>query len=219
MTRVSPCDTGAYEFQLPPPPNDVCALAANVGPGSFLFTNVGANTDGPPQPCGGFTGLPGQDSDVWFRYTATCAGISTITIAPVPVPPSIPDRLLAVYPICPTGGGPPPIVCGSAPGPVSGTVQHQLGQSFIIRMGMPGGNQGDSTLDITVTCACAQDIDGDFDVDTDDLVAVILNWGPCPSPCPPRCAQDIAPLGPPQGNCAVDSDDLVAVILAWGPCP
>ncbi len=202
---------------LPPPPNDTCGTAMTVLPGSTTFTNFGATTDGPPEPCG-FSGLPGQDSDVWFLYIAPCTGLSIIAVAPAPASP--PDRLLAVYPSCPTAGGPPPMVCASAPGAVSGVVQHVAGQTLIIRAGMPGGQQGDSTLDITVTCACPEDITGNLTVDVDDLIAVILAWGPCPAgTCPPHCPADVAPLGPPQGNCQVDVDDLIAVILAWGPCP
>jgi sugar lactone lactonase YvrE len=53
---------------------------------------------------------------------------------------------------------------------------------------------------------------GDDDVNADELVAVILSWGPCPTgPCP----GDVAPPG---GNGQIDSDDLVEVILNWGPC-
>jgi hypothetical protein len=203
------------------PPNDLCALSAPVHPGtSPPFPHFGANTDGPPEPGCGFTGLPGQDSDIWFQYIAPCDGISTISA--VPVPASVPDRFLAVYPSCPApGGGPPPIGCAVAAGgqPASVTVVHPGGQSFIIRVGMPNGQQGESIIDITVACSCPEDIDGNGTVDVDDLIAVVLGWGPCPGTCPPHCPPDIAPIGPPQGNCSVDVDDLIAVILGWGPCP
>jgi hypothetical protein len=56
---------------------------------------------------------------------------------------------------------------------------------------------------------CDGDVDGSGSIDVDDLVAVILAWGPCGAPCP----EDI------DGNGAVDVDDLVTVILGWGPCP
>jgi predicted outer membrane repeat protein len=49
-------------------------------------------------------------------------------------------------------------------------------------------------------------------VDADDLLAVILVWGPCPAP-PDVCAADVNNSG------TVDADDLVEVVLAWGPCP
>ncbi|MHC5002041.1 MAG: hypothetical protein ACYTJ0_02865 [Planctomycetota bacterium] len=60
---------------------------------------------------------------------------------------------------------------------------------------------------------CPADTDDNKRVDVDDLVNVILNWGPCPPPCPPACPGDV------NGDCSVDVDDLVAIILAWGPCP
>ena len=56
-------------------------------------------------------------------------------------------------------------------------------------------------------------------VDVNDLLGVISAWGPCPVPCPPRCPADIAPAGPPQGDCQVNVNDLLMVITNWGPCP
>ncbi len=54
---------------------------------------------------------------------------------------------------------------------------------------------------------------GDGEVNVDELIAVILAWGPCPvvGPCP-------ADIAPPGGNGEVDVDDLIAVILDWGAC-
>ena len=49
------------------------------------------------------------------------------------------------------------------------------------------------------------DTNQDGVVDVTDLVAVILNWGPCPPPC----AADI------DGNGVVDVTDLIQVILGW----
>ncbi len=57
---------------------------------------------------------------------------------------------------------------------------------------------------------CAADVNGDLAVNVDDLVAVVLGWGPC-SPASP-CYADT------DGNGFVDADDLVAVILGWGGC-
>ncbi len=54
------------------------------------------------------------------------------------------------------------------------------------------------------------DVNADGAVDVDDLVAVILAWGPCPSP--PTllgCPADVHASG------TVDVDDLVTVILNW----
>lgn len=59
---------------------------------------------------------------------------------------------------------------------------------------------------------CPADIVFNNAVDTDDVVAVILNWGPCPA-IPAACPSDVVQNGD------VDADDLVFVILRWGACP
>ena len=52
-------------------------------------------------------------------------------------------------------------------------------------------------------------VNTDGSVDVDDVIAVILTWGPCP---PGPCPTDINADG------TVDVDDVIAVILAWGAC-
>ena len=52
------------------------------------------------------------------------------------------------------------------------------------------------------------DVNGDGTVDVQDLVLVIVNWGPCPDLGP--CTGDL------DGNGAVDVTDLVEVIVNWG---
>jgi hypothetical protein len=54
---------------------------------------------------------------------------------------------------------------------------------------------------------CPGDLDGNGAVDVQDLVDLILSWGPCAG-----CAADL------DGDDAVGVTDLVALILAWGPC-
>lgn len=68
---------------------------------------------------------------------------------------------------------------------------------------------------VAVEACCPGDINHDASVNVTDLITVITNWGGCPSPCPPRCAADIAPIA---GDCNVNVSDLLAVITAWGPC-
>jgi DNA-binding beta-propeller fold protein YncE len=51
------------------------------------------------------------------------------------------------------------------------------------------------------------DVNGDHLVDVDDLVAVILAWGPCD--CAVPCPEDM------DNNGLVDVDDLITVILNW----
>jgi hypothetical protein len=63
-------------------------------------------------------------------------------------------------------------------------------------------------ITIDVVPATPGDTNADGVVDVDDLVAVILAWGPCPPPLP-SCAADMNQSG------TVDVDDLVIVILNW----
>ncbi len=58
---------------------------------------------------------------------------------------------------------------------------------------------------------CPADTNNSGAVDVDDLIAVVLAWGPCPAP-PVACPADV------NDNGIVDVDDLIAVILAWGAC-
>ena len=75
------------------------------------------------------------------------------------------------------------------------------------------------TKSFTLTLPCPADIAGNGQVDVNDLLAVITTWGACAG-CPPvHCAADIAPVGPPQGDCQIDVNDLLAVITTWGACP
>ena len=71
------------------------------------------------------------------------------------------------------------------------------------------GTLTDEDLDgLPDACSCIADVTGDSVVNVDDLIAVILAWGPCARSCP----ADV------NGSGAVDVDDLVAVILAWDQC-
>jgi hypothetical protein len=103
---------------------------------------------------------------------------------------------------------------------LSGTWAELLNNVTEVRLEIELGFGADvSGIDnIVFESACAADIapaNGDGEVNVDDLIAVILAWGPCP-PTPNTCPANIAcsgAIGP-----SVDVDDLIAVILAWGPC-
>lgn len=103
--------------------------------------------------------------------------------------------------------------------------------SFLIASSFPrrdcNGNGVTDWLDILATpaldanndgildaCApsCAGDVNGTHTVNTDDLVAVITQWGACPA-VPLPCTGDI------NGTQSVDTDDLILVITTWGACP
>jgi hypothetical protein len=77
--------------------------------------------------------------------------------------------------------------------------------------GLPDVN-GNGVPDMCEVIPCLPDIapppTGNGQVNVDDLLAVIVAWGPCAG-----CAADIT------GNGIVNVDDLLAVINAWGSCP
>jgi hypothetical protein len=72
-----------------------------------------------------------------------------------------------------------------------------------------------ATVDLTRVTPCPSDIICNRTVDADDLVAVILAWGPYQASAT-SCSADVFPVG---GDLQVNADDLVSVILGWGPCP
>ncbi len=81
--------------------------------------------------------------------------------------------------------------------------------------GIAGGAEGapaSARVLVNALEACIGDTNGSGTVDVDDLISVILHWGPCPAP-PAPCP------GNTNGSTAVDVDDLIAVILHWGACP
>ena len=55
---------------------------------------------------------------------------------------------------------------------------------------------------------CAADIDGDGDVGTNDILAILSDWGP-------DCGGCLADI---DGDGDVDVDDLLTVVSAFGPC-
>jgi hypothetical protein len=94
-------------------------------------------------------------------------------------------------------------------GVVARVFDDHTGQRFgIAGYQLTGTASEAATIRATVTCP--PDTDGDGTVGVDDLLAVVLAWGPC-SPFVP-CPADV------DGNFEVDVDDLLAVITNWGPC-
>jgi hypothetical protein len=92
--------------------------------------------------------------------------------------------------------------------------EHVQGTIGLVWTGPGGSSQVASGLTFTQFADpphCPGDANNSGEVDVDDLVAVILGWGPCA--CPASCASDTDNDGD------TDVDDLVEVILAWGDCP
>lgn len=71
-------------------------------------------------------------------------------------------------------------------------------------------DEGDFSFSIRVV-VFSPDLDGDGVVNSDDLFALLGNWGDCPAPCPPACVGDL------DHDCGVDSDDLFLLLGAWEP--
>lgn len=82
---------------LPPPPNNDCAGAEVVGPGTIIRTNAGATTDGAAS-CATSSG------DVWFEYTPPCSYSATINTCgsnDTPGPDLGIDTVLSIHTACP----------------------------------------------------------------------------------------------------------------------
>jgi hypothetical protein len=120
-------------------------------------------------------------------------------------------RVIGEHDIVPSDNGPARIdqndnspVFGGAP-----TI-NDCGQiAFHCTLTPPDNNQIEWGSGIYIARPRAGDATGDGTVDVDDLIAVILGWGPCP-PMPAACAADV------DCNFTVDVDDLIVVILNWG---
>lgn len=73
-----------------------------------------------------------------------------------------------------------------------------------------GTNCADSDLNGQAEqCEKPGDCNGDGLVNTDDLIALITRWGPCPAPC----IADVNPIG--AGDGVVNTDDLIVLITNW----
>ena len=198
------------------PPNDDCLTPLLISDGVHSYSNIGATTDGPADPCppASFTGV--DDDDIWFDYIATCTGIANIEIQPI-----LAHQLMAVYDgSCPQTGGSLIACVLAAPGiPTALSVSAVAGQSYIIRIGTPPLlPQTDGTL--TVGCVAQQPCPADIApvgaldgiVGPADLGQMLASWGPCLTPCP-------ADIAPPGGNSTVGPADLAEMLANWGQCP
>jgi len=72
-------------------------------------------------------------------------------------------------------------------------------------------NPQDVTLTV-VTPPRPADVNEDGVVNIQDFLALLMNWGPCPDPCPP-CYADI------NFDCTVDVIDFLALLANWDPMP
>lgn len=88
---------------------------------------------------------------------------------------------------------------------------HDINDSgWIVALGVNESNELHALL-LTPFPACPVDIIPTGCVNTDDLIAVVSQWGACVTGA--ICTADT------DANCAVNTDDLIAVIGAWGCSP
>ncbi len=145
-------------FAQAPPPNDSCNAPIAVGDGTRSYSTLWATTDGPDEPsmCT-FFGDSHVQSDIWYCYTASCTGVALVSLCG-----SSYDTKLAVYAgcACPTA---PPLACSDDNCGTAVNVQSRVtfnatfGQSYLVRVGGYGGEQGNGQL----TIGCNVDPCGD----------------------------------------------------------
>jgi hypothetical protein len=136
----------AFMLISPPPGNDNCGNATIVYDGTTPYSNTAATTDGPDEPIACyFNGYTHIESDIWYRYTASCKGTVHVDLCD-----SNFDTKLAVYEgwNCPPGA--PPIACddsGCANGPQSKvSFDATENAKCLIRIGGHHGAQGNGFM-------------------------------------------------------------------------
>jgi cysteine-rich repeat protein len=140
--------------QIEGPANDSCSAALVAVDGSQNFSTIGATTDGPDEPtmCD-FFGRTQVEADIWYTYTATCAGEVVVSLCG-----SNFDTKIAIYDGvgCPSNAA---MVCsdddcGTAKGKIESRVAFQAaqGDQYMIRIGGFNSAQGEGGR-LTVTCA------------------------------------------------------------------
>lgn len=137
---------------VPPPVNDDCEDAIPLPNGTSAITNVGATTDGAPEPQCDVGGTDQIASDVWYEYTASCTGDLQLDLCG-----SFFDTKVAVYNgcgICPPTSDPIVCVddtdgCGTFGDQSRLTVPVAQGQCYRVRIGGFFGDQGPGTIRVS----------------------------------------------------------------------
>jgi hypothetical protein len=122
--------------------SDDCASATAVGEGVFPYDTTNATSDG-PNPCASV-----GSRNVWFRYTASASGNTTVSTCASDFGPNDQQSVVAVY--SGTCGAPVNITCsfsGCGLGS-SATFAATAGQSYLIQI---GGGCDDCTSDGQLT--------------------------------------------------------------------
>ncbi len=203
-------DVSVYLFTPPTPPaNDECAAATAVVIGSTPFNSTDATESAYTIPASCTANSDGAIfKDVWFSYTATCSGLTTVTTCGT----AAFDTRVVVYTAsatCPTQGsavaGCSDNATGCASGTSTATFTSIVGNQYRIRV---GGATGGGSGSIAISCAitCPSDVNGDVYVDAADLAVVLANWGG-------------SGTGDVNNSGTIDGLDLSVVLAGWGACP
>lgn len=191
----------------PPPANDNCSGATAVGNGSFSFNTSLATNSTPslPTTCndGGTSAIY---KDVWYRYTAACAGTATASTCGT----ATFNTRLAVYAgaTCPTATT--VVACADNTTGCSGSTTEvnwtvTAGSTWYVRLGAPTNIGGTGTISFGCTVPCPADLDGNGQIDGLDLGGLMANWG-------------FSGSGDINGSGTVEAADLAILLAAWGPC-
>ncbi len=165
--------TGSGALAISTETTDDCASAIAVSEGVTLFDTTGATTDGPDEAalCTFFS-YTQIGSDVWFSYTATCTGDTTVSLCG-----SSYDTKMAVYAgaSCPVSAS--ALVCNDDFCALQSEVSFSAtsGQTYLIRVGGYNGATGSGMMDIS--CVSTNDDCVNADVVFDGTTAGTLVGG------------------------------------------
>lgn len=152
--------------------NDNCATPTTVTDGTLQYNNVGATTDGAADPLCSFFDRTQIESDIWYRYTATCTGTAVFSLCGSDF-----DTKLAVYNGSGCPGGSPAACsdddCGSGVENTQSRIELAVttGQAYLLRVGSFEDASGAGRL--TIRCnvdACA--------ASTNDCLTATTTGGP-----------------------------------------
>jgi len=205
--------TAVVACGIAPPPNDDCAGALPLVPGTSLIVETGpAGSSGLPWPDGCVAAGLVPGNDVWCTVgpldRAAAVMVSTCS------PDTLFDTVLVGY----RGGCDAlvPFACSDSAvcsSPSKAEVTLEIGCNEIVHVRILGrqANLGRASVLLSVPGAppcpdqCPADLNGDVVVDGADLGLLLSGWG-------------TAAAGDINGTGLVDGADLGILLSAWGPC-
>jgi hypothetical protein len=193
----------------PPPANDACGDAIDIGPGIHPFRQLLSSAEGLDSECLVDPGLRG--GDIWFRYQSTCDGLLKVGTC------SLADFDTVVDVFAGDCKSMVPVVCLDDDifctfDTASIFFDAQCGVDYLLRISGVDGATGTGSVEVQCfippCAACEADLDGDGTVGGADFGLLLSAWGPCKGDCP-------ADL---DGDGTVDGPDLGLLLVAWGGC-